>query len=85
MRNKTASITVDNETAQLAEQLSRIYHKSIPNTIKLVLKKKKGLSEFKITKSVKRISGILKTGYDYKTLRSVCIDDKLEKYESIDR
>jgi hypothetical protein len=85
VKNNIASITVDNETIRLAEHVSRIYHKSIPDTIKMILKKEKEGAEFKITKSVKRISGILKTDADYKTLRGMCMEDKLEKYESIDR
>jgi hypothetical protein len=84
LKSKTSSITVDNETFQLAAQLAKIYHKSIPDTIKDLLKKEKKFAEFKITKSVKKISGILKTDYDYKTLRSMCIAEKMEKYESID-
>jgi hypothetical protein len=84
LKSKTSSITVDNETFQLAAQLAKIYHKSIPDTIKDLLKKEKNFADFKITKSVKKISGILKTDYDYKTLRTMCIAEKMEKYESID-
>lgn len=84
LKSKNASITVDNETFQLAAKLAKIHHKSIPDTIKDLLKKEKDIAEFKITKSVKKISGILKTNYDYKTLRSMCIAEKMEKYESID-
>lgn len=85
MKNNIASITVDNETVQLAEHVAKIYNKSIPDTIKIILKKEKKETEFKITKSVKRFSGILKTDADYRTLRSICVEDRLDKYESLDR
>jgi len=49
---------------------------SIPDTIKDLLKKEKNVTDFQITKSVKKISGILNTDYDYKTLRSMCIAEK---------
>lgn len=49
------------------------------------LKKEKKWVELKITRGVKRISGILKTDDDYKVLREQCLMDKLEKYDSIAR
>jgi hypothetical protein len=84
LKSKSTSITLDNETFQLAAKLAKIYNKSIPDTIKDLLKKEKDIADFKITKSVKKISGILKTDYDYKTLRSMSIAEKIERYESID-
>ncbi len=84
MGNKSASIVLDEETLQIAERLAKLYNKSIPETIKDLIKKERDASEFKITKGVKKISGILKTNYDYRTLRDMYIASKVEKYESID-
>lgn len=78
MGNKSASIVLEEETLQIAERLAKLYNKSIPETIKDLIKKERDASEFKITKGVKKISGILKTNYDYRTLRDMYIASKIE-------
>ena len=84
MSHKSSSVTLDNETFQIAEKLAKLSNKSISDMIKDLIKKQWDISDFKITDNVKKISGILKTNYDYKTLRDMYIAEKAEKYESID-
>lgn len=84
MKNRGSTITLDRETFKIAGQLAKLYNKSIAETIKDLIKKEKNISEFKISRSVRKISGVLKTGYDYKELRDMCVAEKALKYESID-
>jgi len=79
MKNKSSSVTLDFETFQIAEKLAKLSNKSIPDIIKGLIKKQWNRSDFNITKNVKKISGILKTDYDYKTLRDMYIAEKMEK------
>ena len=84
MSHKSSSVTLDNETFQIAEKLAKLSNKSISDMIKDLIKKQWDISDFNITDNVKKISGILKTNDDYKTLRDMYIAEKAEKYESID-
>ncbi len=80
MKNKGASITLDDETLQIAEKLAKRSNKSIPDTIKDLIKREKDISDYRITKGVRKISGILKTNYDYKTLRDMCVAENVERF-----
>ena len=51
--------------------------------IKEMIKTKGHASYPEISKSVKKISGIIKTDKDYKELREMIIDEKIEKFENI--
>lgn len=84
MRSKEVSITLDNVTFRMVQKRASLSNKSIPDIIKELIRKERKLSEYKITRGVKEISGLLKTQYDYKTLRAMYVADNLEKYESID-
>ncbi len=84
MKNKSSSVILDDETFQIAEKLAKLSNKSIPDIVKDLIKKHWDISDFNITENVKKISGILKTDYDYKTLREMYIAEKMEKYESLD-
>lgn len=84
MRSKGVSITLDNETFRMAQKLASLSNKSIPDIITELIRKERNTSDFKITRGVKKISGLLKTQYDYKTLRAMYVADNMEKYESLD-
>lgn len=83
MKNRTISIHFDAETYKIAEKLARITKKSIPEMIKEMIKTKARTSYPEISKNVKKISGIIKTDKDYKELRDMIIDEKIEKYEGL--
>jgi hypothetical protein len=83
MKNRTISIHFDAETYKVAEKLAKLAKKSIPEMIKEMIKTKGRVSYPGISKSVKKISGILKTDKDYKELREMIIDEKIERYESL--
>ena len=75
------SINFDEETARIAEKLARLSNLSVPDMIKAMIKRKGRTSELEISKSVKKISGIIKTDKDYKALREMITDERIEKYE----
>jgi len=83
IKNKSISINFDYETYKIAEKLAKFSNKSIPEMIKEMIKTKGRVSDFGISKSVKKISGIIKTDKDYKALRDMIIDEKIEKYENL--
>ena len=83
MKNRTISIHFDAETYKIAEKLAKLAKKSIPEMIKEMIKTKGRSSYPEISKSVKKISGIIKTDKDYKELREMIIDEKIEKYENL--
>jgi hypothetical protein len=83
MSTRSISIQLDEETYKIAERLARITKQSIPEMIKDMIAKKNPGTERRISDSVKKISGILKTDRDYKSLRDMIIDEKIEKYEGI--
>jgi len=83
MKNRTISIQFDAETYKIAEGLARLTKKSIPEMIKEMIKTKSRVSSPGISNSVKKIIGIIKTDKDYKELRDMIIDEKIEKYESL--
>jgi hypothetical protein len=83
MRSRSISIRFDNETYQIAEKLAKISNISIPEMIKEMIKKKGHTSDHKISREVKKISGILKTNTDYKSLREMVIEDRIERYENL--
>ena len=80
MKNRTISIHFDAETYKVAEKLAKLAKKSIPEMIKEMIKTKGRVSYPGISKSVKKISGILKTDKDYKEM---IIDEKIDRYESL--
>lgn len=84
MKNKGATITLDDETFRIAKKIAKRSNKSIAEIIKDLIKKERNKSDLKITKGVKKISGILNTSYDYKELRNMCVAEKAGKYESTD-
>ena len=84
MRNKGVSITLDNETFRMVQKRATLSDKSIPDIIKELIRKERNKTDYKITRGVKKISGLLRTEYDYKTLRDMSVADKMETYESID-
>jgi predicted CopG family antitoxin len=84
LKNRSSTITLDRETFKVAKQLAKLYNKSIADTIKELIKKEKNISGYKISMGVRKISGVLKTDYDYKDLRDRCVAEKAVKYESID-
>jgi len=83
MKNRTISIHFDAETYLIAEKLAKLANMPIPEMIKEMIKTKGHASYLEISKSVKKISGIIKTDKDYKELREMIIDEKIEKYESL--
>lgn len=83
MKSRSISINFDDETFKIAEKLAKIAHKSIPEMIKEMIKKKGHTSEHKISRGVKKISGIIKTDKDYKSLRDMIIDEKIDRYENL--
>ncbi len=83
MKDRSISIHFDDETYKTAEKLARLSRKSIPEMIKDLIKKRGQVTEHKISRSVKKISGIIQTDKDYKSLREMIIDDKIERYESL--
>ena len=83
MGTRLISIQLDEETYKIAERLARIANQSIPEMIIDLIAKKSPGTERKISDSVKKISGILKTDMDYKSLRDMIIGEKIEKYEGI--
>ncbi len=84
MRNKGVAITLDNETFRMVQKRATLSNKSIPDIIKELIRKERNITDYKITRGVKKISGLLKTEYDYKTLRAMYVADNMETYESID-
>ena len=83
MKNRTISIHFDPKTYKIAEKLAKIAKKSIPEMIKEMIKTKGHAYYPEISKSVKKISGIIKTDKNYKELRDMIIDEKIEKYENL--
>jgi hypothetical protein len=83
MRSKSISVYFDDETYRIAQKLAQIYNISIPEMIKELIKKKGYIFDHKISREVKKISGILKTDKDYKTLRDMVIEEKIDKYENL--
>ncbi|HLP44862.1 MAG TPA: hypothetical protein VK186_27975 [Candidatus Deferrimicrobium sp.] len=83
MRSRSISIRFDDETYQIAEKLAKISNISIPEMIKEMIKKKGRTSSHKISREVKKISGILKTDKDYESLREMIIDERIERYENL--
>jgi hypothetical protein len=83
MKNRTISIHFDAETYKIAEKLAKLANKPIPEMIKEMIKTKGRVSYPEISKSVKKISGIIKTDKNYKELREMIMDEKIEKYESL--
>ncbi len=83
MKNKSISIRFDDETYKIAEKLAKLSNLSIPEMIKEMIKSKKSITEPRISKSVKKIRGIIKTDMDYEELRDMIIDEKIERYESL--
>jgi hypothetical protein len=83
MGTRSISIHLDDETYKIAERLARITNQSISEMIKDMITKKSFGVERRISDSVKKISGILKTDSDYKSLRDMIIDEKIEEYEGI--
>jgi hypothetical protein len=83
MRSKSISVTFDDETYQIAERLAKLSNISIPEMIKKMIKHKGLSTDHKISRGVKKISGILKTNEDYKSLRDMIIGEKINRYESL--
>lgn len=83
MRSRSLSIHFDNETYQIAEKLAKRSNISIPEMIKVMIKKKGHTSDHKISSEVKKISGILKTDKDYKSLRETIIEERIDRYENL--
>ncbi len=83
MRSRSISIRFDDETYQIAEKLAKISNISIPEMIKEMIKKKGHTSSHKISREVKKISGILKTDKDYESLREMIIDERIDRYENL--
>lgn len=83
MRSRSISIRFDEETYQIAEKLAKLSKISIPEMIKEMIKKKGHASDHKISREVKKISGILKTDKDYKSLRDMIIEEKIDRYENL--
>ncbi|MDQ1351806.1 MAG: hypothetical protein QG657_2111 [Acidobacteriota bacterium] len=83
MRSKSISVSFDDETYQIAERLAKLSNISIPEMIKEMIKKKGHTSDHKISRGVKKISGILKTDKDYKSLRDMIIEERIDRYESL--
>ena len=81
MGTRSISINLDDETYKIVERLAKITNQSIPEMIKDMIKKKSVVSERRISESIKKISGILKTDKDYKDLREMIMDEKIGKYE----
>lgn len=83
MKSRSISIQFDDKTYKLAERMAKRSRKSIPEMIKDMIKTKGDAVDYRISKNVKRITGILKTDKDYKELRDMIMDEKIEKYENL--
>ena len=83
MRSRSISVSFDDETYQIAERLAKLSNISISEMIKEMIKKKGLSTDHKISRGVKKISGILKTDKDYKSLREMIIEERIDRYESL--
>ncbi|MCP5045785.1 MAG: ribbon-helix-helix protein, CopG family [bacterium] len=82
MKSKSISIRFDDETYKIAEKLAKLSNLSISEMIKEMIKSKKSITEPRISRSIRKISGIIKTDIDYKELRDMIVDEKTQRYES---
>ena len=76
MKSRSISIQFDDKTYKLAERMAKHSRKSIPEMIKDLIKMKGDTVDYRISKNVKRVTGILKTDKDYKELRDIIMDEK---------
>ena len=83
MGTHSISIQLDEQTYNIAEKLALMVKKPIPEMIKEMIILKGRATEIEISENVKKLTGILKTDKDYKTLRDEFIDDRIERYENI--
>lgn len=83
MRSRSLSIRFDDDTYQIAEKLAKKSNISIPEMIKEMIKKKGHHSDHKISREVKKISGILKTDKNYKSLRETITEERIDRYENL--
>jgi hypothetical protein len=83
MSSRSISVSFDDETYRIAQRLAKLSNISIPEMIKEMIKKKGLTSDHKITRGVKKISGILKTDEDYKSLREMIVEERIGRYENL--
>jgi hypothetical protein len=83
MKSKSVSIRLDVETYSIAERLAKLSNLSVSELIKNLVKSRGGISEYRISEGVKKISGILKTDLEYKELRDEVVGEKIKQYERL--